>query len=156
MQLDLRTLLIVLLTLYACLGFVCLFLPYRMRGSHAVTNWGWGMLVFAAGSGGIALRGVVPDFISVVFANMLILGAFLFIQRSASQGLDPASNMFGLAVVGVSTLLVAYFTYMPPDIRARIIITSVAMAVLIFRPALALMRRSPGQAGAQDCSRRLA
>ena len=47
MQLDLRTLFIVLAILYSCLGLVCLFLPYRTPGSHAVTNWGYGLLALA-------------------------------------------------------------------------------------------------------------
>ena len=33
MQFDLRTLFIVLAILYACLGLVCLYLPYRTPGS---------------------------------------------------------------------------------------------------------------------------
>ena len=53
MQLDLRTLFVVLVILYACLGLVCLFLPYRLAGSHAVTYWGYGLLALAAGFGGI-------------------------------------------------------------------------------------------------------
>lgn len=144
MQLDLRTLLIVLVTLYACLGFVCLFLPYRMQGSHAVTNWGFGMLALAAGSGGIALRGVVPDFISVIAANILILAAFLFIQRSAAHGRQPAPYVFGWVVVGVSALLFAYFTYVQPDTRMHIVVSSLAMVLLIARPVLTLMAAVPG------------
>jgi holin-like protein len=37
-------------TLYACLGFVCLLLPYRMPGSQAVTQWGYSLLALAAGA----------------------------------------------------------------------------------------------------------
>src|SRR5512140_2392143 len=114
MQLDLRTLFTVLVILYACLGFVCLFLPYRMPGSHAVTQWGYGLLALAAGLGGLALRGAVPDFISVILANALILVTFLFVLASVRQGRGPGSSGFGWSVVGVSVLLLAYFTYMHP------------------------------------------
>ena len=85
MQLDLRTLFIVLAILYACLGFVCLFLPYRTPGSHAVTNWGYGLLALAAGTAALALRGAIPDYITIDLANALILAAFLFILRSVRQ-----------------------------------------------------------------------
>jgi len=144
MQLDPRTLFTVLVTLYACLGFVCLFLPYRMQGSHAVSYWGWGMLALALGSAGIALRGVVPDLVSIVAANALILGALLFIQASASQGRALASYAFAWAVLGVSTLLIAYFTYVQPDTSARIVVSSFAMALLIVRPVLTLIAAVAG------------
>ena len=144
MQLDLRTLFIVLVILYACLGFVCLFLPYRMPGSHAVTQWGYGMLALSAGVGGFALRGVVPDLISVILANALILAAFLFVLRSVQQGRGPAPSGFGWSVVAVSVLLLAYFTYMQPDTRIRIVIASVAMAILVVRPVVVLIAAVPG------------
>lgn len=144
MQLDLRTLFIVLVTLYACLGFVCLLLPYRMPGSHAVTQWGYCLLALAAGVGGLALRGVVPDLISVILANALILAAFLFVLRSVGQGRGPAPSGFGWSVVAVSVLLLAYFTYMQPDTRIRIVIASVAMAILVVRPVVALIAAVPG------------
>lgn len=139
MQLDLRTLFIVLVILYACLGLVCLFLPYRRPGSHAVIHWGYGLLALAAGSGGIALRGVIPDLLSIVLANALVLVSFMFILRSVRQGRGPAADAFGWSVAGVSTLLLSYFTYAQPDTQVRIVIASAAMAILVVRPALALV-----------------
>ena len=144
MQLDLRTLFIVLVTLYACLGFVCLLLPYRMPGSQAVTQWGYGLLALAAGMAGLALRGVIPDLISVILANASILAAFLFVLSSVRQGRGPAPSGFGWSVVAVSVLLLAYFTYMQPDTRIRIVIASVAMALLVVRPVVALIAGVPG------------
>ena len=144
MQFDLRTLFIVMLILYACLGFVCLFLPYRMPGSHAVTDWGYGLLALAAGSGGIALRGLVPDFISVVLANGLVLAAFLFILGSVRRGQGPGSNAFGWGLIGAAMLLLAYFNYVQPNTRMRIVISSLAMALLLVAPARALLAAAPG------------
>ena len=139
MQLDLRTLFIVLMILYACLGFVCLLLPYRMPGSHAVTNWGYGMLALAAGSGGIALRGVLPDFFSVILANALILVSFPFVLRSVSPGRGRGASAFGWSVVAVSVLLLSYITYMQSGTRIRIVILSIAMVILVIQPVLALI-----------------
>jgi len=144
MQLDLRTLFIVLVILYACLGFVCLFLPYRMPGSHAVTSWGYGLLALAAGTGGIALRGIAPDLISVVLANVLVLASFLFVLRGVAPARGQRSNVFGWSVVAVSALLLSYFTYMQPDTRIRIVIVSVAIAILMVRPVIALIAAVPG------------
>ncbi len=144
MQLDLRTLFIILLTLYACLGLVCLFLPYRMPGSRAVTYWGYGMLALAAGVGGVALRGLVPDLVSIVLANALVLVAFLFISRSLRQRRQPESDAFARSVVGASVLLIAYFAYLRPDTAMRVVIASVAIAILVLRPAVALIAVAHG------------
>lgn len=143
-QLDLRTLFVVLLILYACLGFVCLLLPYRMPGSRAVTNWGYGMLALAAGVGGIALRDMVPDFISIVLANALICVAFLFVSGSLRQRQEPESNTFAWSVIGVSVLLIAYFTYVRPDTGTRVVVNSIAVAILVLRPALAVIALARG------------
>ena len=145
MQLDLRTLFIVLAILYACLGFVCLFLPYRTPGSHAVTNWGYGLLVLAAGTAALALRGAIPDYITIDLANALILAAFLFILRSVRQGQESGSNAFGWSVVGAAVLLLWYFTYLQPDTRARIAVSSGAMALLVVQPVAALIAAVPGE-----------
>lgn len=139
MQLDLRTLLIVLVILYACLGFVCLLLPFRIPGSHAVTNWGYGMLTLAAGMAGIALRGVLPDLVSVMLANALILGSFLFILRSVSPGRGQGASAFGWSVVAASVLLLSYASYLQSGVRIRIVILSMAMAILVVQPVLALI-----------------
>ena len=144
MQLDLRTLFIVLLVLYACLGLVCLFLPYRMPGSRAVTYWGYGMLALAAGVGGIALRDIVPDFISIIVANALVFAAFLFIARSLRQRREPESTAFDWSVAGVALLLLAYFTYLRPDTGTRIIISSIVVVLLVLRPAFALFVTARG------------
>lgn len=145
MQLDLRTLFIVLAILYACLGLVCLFLPYRTPGSHAVTNWGYGLLALAAGTVALALRGAIPDYITIDLANALILAAFLFILRSVRPGPQWGSNAFGWSVVGAAVLLLWYFTYWQPDTRARIVVSSAAMALLVVQPVAALVAAAPGE-----------
>ncbi|HUX25925.1 MAG TPA: GGDEF domain-containing protein [Burkholderiales bacterium] len=143
MQLDLRTLFIVLAILYACLGFVCLFLPYRTPGSHAVTNWGYGLLALAAGTAGLALRGAVNDFVTVDLANALILVSFVFILRSVRRGPESESNAFGWGVIGVVALLLWYFTYWQPDTRVRIVISSAAMTLLLVQPIAELIAAVP-------------
>jgi diguanylate cyclase (GGDEF)-like protein len=143
MQLDLRTLFIVLAILYACLGFVCLFLPYRTPGSHAVTNWGYGLLALAAGTAALALLGAIPDYISIDLANALILAAFLFILRSVRPGPEWGSNVFGWSVVGAAVLLLWHFTYLQPETRARIVVSSAAMALLVVQPVAALIAAVP-------------
>jgi diguanylate cyclase (GGDEF)-like protein len=146
MQLDLRTLIAFLVILYICLGFVCLFLPYRIPGSHAVTDWGYGMLAAAAGMAAIALRGVIPDLVSILLGNSLILVSFLFILRSVRPERKPGASAFAWSVVGISMLLISYTVFLQPDVRLRIVILSIAMALLVVQPILALIT-APGTIG---------
>ena len=146
MQLDLRTLFIFLVILYVCLGFVCLFLPYRIPGSHAVTDWGYGMLVAATGMAAIALRGVIPDLVSVLLGNSLVLVSFLFILRSVRPERKPGASAFAWSVVAVAALLLAHTIFVRPDMRLRIVILSIAMALLVVQPILALTT-APGTIG---------
>jgi len=143
MQLDLRTLFIVLVILYACLGFVCLFLPYRMPGSHAVTNWGYGLLALAAGTGGSRCA-ALPRFHLGCPGQFTGLASFLFVLRGVAPARGQRSNVFGWSVVAVSALLLVYFTYTQPDTRIRIVIVSVAIAILVVRPVIALIAAVPG------------
>ena len=147
MHLDLRTVFVMLVGLYACLGFVCLFLPYRMPGSSAVTYWGYGLLLIAAGTAGIGLRGIAPDILSISLANALLLVAFLFMRASALRGCGLRSDPFGWSLVGAAVLLLLYFTYLQPDTRIRIAIYSVVAAVLLVRPASAMIAAAPKAAG---------
>lgn len=146
MQLDLRTLFTFLVILYVCLGFVCMLLPYRIPGSHAVADWGYGMLAAAAGMAAIALRGVIPDLLSVVLGNILILASFPFILRSVRPERKPRANVFAWSVVGFSMLLIAYTAVVHPDVRSRIVVLSVAIAILVVQPVLALIT-APGTIG---------
>jgi diguanylate cyclase (GGDEF)-like protein len=147
MHLDMRTVFVVLTGLYACLGLVCLFLPYRVKGSHAVTYWGYGMLLLAAGTGGIGLRGIAPDILSIAVANALLLLAFMFIRDAAHGAGRLRADWSGWSVAGAAILLILYFTAVQPDTQIRIVVFSLSAAALAVRPALALIAAVPGQAG---------
>ncbi|MBE0621250.1 MAG: GGDEF domain-containing protein [Burkholderiales bacterium] len=144
MQFDLRTLFVVFVILYACLGLVCLLLPYRMPGSRAMTHWGYALLALAAGGGGLALRGMIPDFVSIILANALVLVSLILALRSVRQGRGQGADAFGWSVVGASMLLLSYFTYLQPDMQIRIVIVSAAIAILLVRPVSALIAAAPG------------
>jgi diguanylate cyclase (GGDEF)-like protein len=74
-----------------------------------------------------------------VFANALLLVAFLFIRDSAQGGGRVRSDTFGWSVAGAAVLLLLFFTYLQPDTRLRIVIFSVSIAILAARPAQALI-----------------
>lgn len=76
MILDRSTLLVVTCVLTFAVGCLFVLSWSQARDTRALATWGLAHLVASAGSGLIALRGVVPDALSIGLANVLILSAY--------------------------------------------------------------------------------
>src|SRR5258707_14860676 len=79
---DIRTLIVVLLAQVSLLGALAIYLQTRQPGTRAMGVWGAGLLVVAAGYAAIAMRGSIPDLVSITVANTLLMGANLMFYRS--------------------------------------------------------------------------
>ncbi len=88
----------------------------------------------------LALRGVIPDLVSIVLANtLLVAGAtWLFFGSREFQGESTRSPWYWLPAALTATLLI-YFTYLTPSLSLRIVVLSAATAVLLFLSAFALV-----------------
>ncbi len=117
MILDRSTLLVVTCVLTFAVG--C-----QARDTRALATWGLAHLVASAGSGLIALRGVVPDALSIGLANVLILSAYgllwsglrLFEGRPAL----PVAALAGGAAWIVLCLVPSFYA----SLSARIVVAS--------------------------------
>lgn len=87
----------------------------------------------------LALRGVVPDLLSIVLANTLLVvgSAWLYRGNCAYQGRKNGAPWYWL-VVAVSAVLLVYFTYLAPSLSARIAVLSGATALVLFASAQVL------------------
>lgn len=116
----------------------------RHPGLDGPRYWFFACLAFFAGFLGICLRGLIPDFISIVVANSVILvGAVLFwIGLRAFFGLRCHWWLLALFVLPTIALL-SLFTFIWPSIPARQIVLSVlAVLIGIFTVRDVLRRRS--------------
>ncbi len=94
-------------------------------------HWAAGGALLAVGMILIAFRNFIPDAISVVLANSLIVGSHAAYLMGIQKylGLPPGNRFCGL-VVGLTVGLFVAFTYIQPDIAIRVILISVALATL--------------------------
>jgi len=125
LELDIRTLFFVA-TLTTVLMAVAMVVLWRtIPGERACRHWAAGGALVAAGFLAVWLRGLIPDFVSIVLANamfvagygLVVVGVNVFTGRPARLG------WLVVATVGVFAWA-SYFTYGVADIGARVVVIS--------------------------------
>jgi diguanylate cyclase (GGDEF)-like protein len=129
LDLDVRTLFIVSISVTMVLGFLLLFAWYQNREIRALGWWSASHFLMCAGAGLLGARGFIPDVVSIDIANALILvscgvgwgGARLFDERSV-----PMSGVLAGAILW---LLACQLPLLSESINARIMLSSVIISV---------------------------
>jgi diguanylate cyclase (GGDEF)-like protein len=118
-------------------------------------RWVLANFVFGIGYCFITLRGIVPDLFSVILGNAFTIYAEILIYEGIClfYGRRAFSKWNSLVFV-LYLVLHTYFTYLNPNINARITVISLALFVLIFRSGMTLinspfleLRRTTNNAG---------
>ncbi len=124
MQLDPATLLIVSSATTLLVGALFLASWRQAPESRALALWGAAHLVGAVGTAGLALRGQIPDLISVGLANAVVLAAYGVIWSGVRsfEGLRPCTEwaMAGALVWCALCLIPAFYA----SIEMRIVYAS--------------------------------
>lgn len=129
LDLDLRTLFIVSLSVTMVLGFLLLFAWYQNRGVRALGWWGGCHFVAIAGVGLIGARGIIPDVISIDIANALILASVGMAWAAARLFDDrpvPISGVIGGAMLW---LLAMQVPAIGSSVDSRVMLASLVIAV---------------------------
>ena len=140
MRLDTPTLAIVTVFVTALLGALLVFAGLQNRAVRAPVTWGVAFGLCAAGMVLAAVRGTVPDWLSIQFANVLVLaglglvwlGARQFDGRRPRPVLVAIAPLIWLAGCAVPAILA--------DIYARTVIASTLAAALAFAAAAEIWR----------------
>ncbi len=144
-SLDIRTLAVVLILVSMVLG-ITLLLIWRTRKTYPGFGlWAAGNGVYALGFLLIALRGMVPDLLSIVLANILLLCAVaLFLEgvRCFVKGACGRCTV-NASLIAVAALLFVYYTVVDDSISARIIVFSMFSALFFGLGAWELIRKAP-------------
>ena len=101
MQLDPATLLIVSSATTFLVGALFLATWRQAPGSRALALWGAAHLVGSVGSAGLALRGQIPDFLSIALANAVVLAAYGLIW-SGVRSFEGRSSRLDVAMAGAA------------------------------------------------------
>ena len=151
MTLDVRTMLLMqLLSAFA----TAVFLLLAQRGqphSAGITRWAWAYLVLTAGLVLTALRGLVPDFLSIVLANSLAFLSFTLMLEGIVAELALVVRFrrrLWLATAAV-VLLFALGHLLGFDYEARVQLISCLLALMTLFTAIVLLRGCQANAPAR-------
>lgn len=139
--LDLRTLSLVLMMVAVVLSFFMLFVwrtqkTYPGFGVMAAAN-----LAAAIGFLLVGLRGLTPDFVSIILGNLFISGSCVLGFEGVRRFLNrPPQLFFSVGLVGLMMPPLAYFTYVQDNVAARIVTVSIVAAVMGVRFAFEFMK----------------
>lgn len=131
--LDLRTLSFALMLVTGLMASV-MFFVWRAQKTYPGTKfWVLSNAVGAAGFFMVGLRGIAPDFVTIIVANLLAVGTTAFALEGNRRFLGLRSeSMISIAVVTGYAITLVFYTYVQPDATARIITASIVMSLLGF------------------------
>jgi hypothetical protein len=143
--LDMRTLFFVTSTMGLVL-FVCMFWVLRTRKTYGgFRYWTGSSLCYFLGNVLIGLRGAVPDFFSILVANTMITCTLMLISHGISIFVNKRDPLWPhLAIIALTPVALAFFTYFSPSIRYRIYIISIIYILSCSYCVFKLRRSIPG------------
>ncbi len=127
-DLDIRTLFFIatLTTVFMALAMIVLW--RTIPGERACRPWALGGAIAAGGFLLVWLRGVIPDFFSIVLANALLVAGYGLVVVGVNRFTGGAGRAGWVAAATAAMFGCAlYFTYGAPDIGARVVVISAAI-----------------------------
>jgi diguanylate cyclase (GGDEF)-like protein/PAS domain S-box-containing protein len=140
-SLDIRTLSLVAMLSSVLLAAGLQIVNRVIARDPSLRLWAWGASANGASFVLLALRGAVPDLLSIVLANTLLVAgsAWLYLGNRRFRGLPAGIPWYWFLTVTAAAVL-CYFTYMTPSLSARIVVLSTATATVLFPAAIVLLR----------------
>lgn len=140
MLLDVRTLGILSAFMPFVLGIIMSIYWRERRTYEGFGRWVLANFVFGIGYIQISLRGILPDFFSIVLGNAATIYAEILIYEGIRLFYGrPAFSKWNSFVFVLYLVLHTYFTYLNPNINIRIAIISLTLFILIWRSGLSLI-----------------
>ncbi len=139
--LDIRTLSLLTMVSSVMLALGLVLAKRLDRDDKAVRLWAGGSMLWALAIILIALREVIPDFLSIVLANALIVGgsAQVYIGWRLFLDLSPGPPRWTWAATLATGIGFIYFTYIDPNLFVRIMLFSALFAGFNFVAAKLLI-----------------
>jgi diguanylate cyclase (GGDEF)-like protein len=135
MNLDIPTLAVVTVFVTALLGALLLFAGVQNRAVRSPTLWGLSFLLGAVGMALVPLRGLVPDWMSIHFANALVLTGFALVWAGAR--LFDGRPVYAVQILVAPALWIGacLVPAIGTDINLRTVVASALLAGLAFATA---------------------
>ncbi len=145
MTLDSRTVVLTTSLVNIAPALVFYFLHRRVKGKiKGAFLWFVSYSLLLAGSALVALRGAIPDLISILLSNVIFFVAFFLLYAGLAQflGLRPWFRV-GISIVSVAVILIGVFTVSVPSVKSRIFVYSAAALMTSLINAYLLLSRAP-------------
>lgn len=141
MELDLRSLLFGGLLVAVIAASVPVLFTRLGRYYPGVDDWAMGGVLFAGTILLFLLRDIIPDFFSVLLANILgVVSIMLFARGTARFVNRPFDARIPFGMIGIVTVLSLFFTYVRQDFGMRTVAISLTDAVLFLGMVYVLVR----------------
>lgn len=146
MTLDARS---ILLTSTA-VSFIltAMMLVYRLtRKVYAgFTYWLMGDVFITLGFLLVAMRGILPDFVTVLLGNIFLILALVVLHQGIRRFFgDYSQDRLNVAILIVFSLFLNYFLYVEDRVAMRIVLTSFTLSFLMYRSGALLIFNAPEQ-----------
>ncbi len=143
-SLDIRSLSLVLMGVSAMISVIMILIWRTRKTYHGFGFWAAGNTSYAFGFLLISLRGMIPDILTIVLANILILSAAVLYLEGTRRFRDaPGRSGLGISAVIFTAIVQSYFTYADNDAGMRIIVISFFIAVIFCMVARELLHNTP-------------
>jgi hypothetical protein len=123
--LHMRTLFLVT-SIFGLILFVCMLMVLRTRKTYAGFGyWAASALCYFLGNALIGFRDEIPDLFSIVAAGGLTIYTLMFIAYGLSVFSGKTDRGWPYVAAGLCIpSMFAYWTYLSPDLRARVVFFS--------------------------------
>ncbi|MBI9098802.1 MAG: GGDEF domain-containing protein [Spirochaetaceae bacterium] len=143
-----------LITMLFCFIFflgLLIYANYNKRFS-GLKSISYGNLSLFLGFLFLGLRGIVPDFLSIILANFLIACAFFLFNYGTSLFLRIYFRFLWLNILGLVGVFISflYFTYSHPQVNMRIIIINTFLLIESLLVSVSFLRQSSKQYKSQN------
>lgn len=133
MNLDIRTLfasMTLLVWVNACVITLIWYYAKSMR--NIIGYWSLSQILFGIGTGLVVLRNIIPDSLSIVAANIFLVGGQMAIQEGIARYMGRPAYLLKVTVSALflHVLLMLTFTYAVPSVDFRIIGYSLTASVI--------------------------
>ncbi|CCK78206.1 conserved uncharacterized protein [Desulfobacula toluolica Tol2] len=129
---DIRTLSFISSIISLVLCICMIYISTTRKTYNGFTQWTIASILYSFGMVFMSLRSILPDFISIIVANMLLIAGFGFIAYGLELFTNSTRRIWLFTSLTILTvILFLYFTYYSPDVNSRIIIIS-AIIIIIY------------------------
>jgi len=119
------------------------------KNIHGLSQWYQSSFVLALALPLFVARGHIPDLLSIVLANLLILVCFMLMNSGTRKfaGARAYNNKLLFVFVWIYILLFTWFTYIQPNIGMRVICLSLFTLAVTVDQLILVLKKLPSTTG---------